>query len=85
MDDHERSHYATARRQPLLTVKELAHELQVSDSTVRRLVASGALPVVRVGRVIRFAPDAVDELIGTSTEPGATGRQPRKDARCQSR
>lgn len=76
MNDHERSRYTSARR-PLLTIKEVARELQVSEPTVRRLVASGSLPVVRIGGVIRFAPDVVDALIGARTEPNDEAPSPR--------
>jgi excisionase family DNA binding protein len=41
----------------LLTVREVADRLRVSRATVYRLVASGALPVLRVSNSIRI-PEA---------------------------
>ena len=38
----------------LLTLAEVAGFLRVSPKTVRRLVASGRLRCVRLGRVLRF-------------------------------
>lgn len=42
-----------------LTIEEIAELLKVSVPTVRRLVASNAIPFHRVGRQIRFVPDEV--------------------------
>jgi excisionase family DNA binding protein len=39
----------------LFTIDEAAELLNVSPRTVRRLVASGALPVHRLGRLVRIA------------------------------
>lgn len=41
---------------PLLTLFQVASFLSVSPKTVRRLIARGKLPCVRVGRVVRFQP-----------------------------
>lgn len=43
-------------REPLLTVRDVARLLRVSDKTVRRLVAGRKLRSIRVGRVLRFLP-----------------------------
>jgi excisionase family DNA binding protein len=40
----------------LLTLAQVADFLQVSQKTVRRLVARRRLPCVRFGRVLRFSP-----------------------------
>jgi excisionase family DNA binding protein len=40
----------------LLTYPEVADALGVSQMTVRRLVARGDLPIIRVGRQVRFDP-----------------------------
>ena len=41
------------------TVKELADKLAVTPMTIYRLVGQGKLPAVKIGRAIRFDPDAV--------------------------
>jgi excisionase family DNA binding protein len=38
----------------LLTTRQVAARLQISMRTVRRLAAQGALPPVRIGRLVRF-------------------------------
>lgn len=40
----------------LLTLREVAGLLRVSEKTVRRWVAAGKLPCMRAGRVLRFLP-----------------------------
>lgn len=47
----------------LLTVKETADMLRVSPVTIRRHIASGKLPAVRIGRAIRIERDAVSTLV----------------------
>ena len=44
---------------PFYTVKTLAQRLSVKPLTIYRLVDQGKLPAVRIGRSIRFDPDAV--------------------------
>jgi excisionase family DNA binding protein len=39
----------------LLTVDQLAELWQVSPRTIRRMIADGRLPVIRLGRAIRIA------------------------------
>jgi excisionase family DNA binding protein len=46
------------KREPLerlLTVDQLAGLWQVSPRTIRRMIADGRLPVIRLGRAIRIA------------------------------
>lgn len=49
-----------------LTVAEVASMMRVSKMTVYRLVHSGELPAVRVGRSFRVPEDAVDEYLRKS-------------------
>lgn len=49
-----------------LTVAEVASLMRVSKMTVYRLVHSGELPAVRVGRSFRVHSKAVHEYLGTS-------------------
>ncbi|HJC84155.1 MAG TPA: helix-turn-helix domain-containing protein [Candidatus Corynebacterium faecigallinarum] len=57
-----------------LTVAEVAELMRVSKMTVYRLVHSGELPAVRVGRSFRVHEQAVKEYLGASIyEAGQTG------------
>lgn len=47
----------------LLTAEEVAEILRLSVRTVRRQIASGKLPIVRIGRAVRIRPEAVEALI----------------------
>ena len=49
-----------------LTVAEVATVMRVSKMTVYRLVHSGELPAVRVGRSFRVPQQAVDDYLRTS-------------------
>jgi excisionase family DNA binding protein len=49
-----------------LTVAEVAALMRVSKMTVYRLVHSGELPAVRVGRSFRVREDAVNEYLRRS-------------------
>jgi excisionase family DNA binding protein len=44
---------------PLLTLEELARDLRVSKATLSRYVHAGVLPCLRIGRQIRFHPQAL--------------------------
>ncbi|MDQ1397009.1 MAG: hypothetical protein QOG64_2268 [Acidimicrobiaceae bacterium] len=58
-------------RARFVTVAEVAHLLRVSNMTVYRLIQSGALPAIRVGRSYRIREDDVDKyLAGQYTEAG---------------
>ena len=57
-----------------LTVADVAELMRVSKMTVYRLVHSGELPAVRVGRSFRVHEQAVEEYLGASIyEAGQTG------------
>jgi excisionase family DNA binding protein len=45
--------------QRLLTIVEVADHLRLSEKTLRRLIARGRIPCVRIGRQIRFLPGDV--------------------------
>ena len=49
-----------------VTVAEVASLMRVSKMTVYRLVHSGELPAIRVGRSFRVHARAVHELLGSS-------------------
>ncbi len=48
---------------PLLTRQESAERLRQSVRTVDKLIESGELPVVRIGRSIRIRPSAIEYFI----------------------
>jgi excisionase family DNA binding protein len=50
-------------RAPLLTAAEVAEILHISLRSVRRLVAEGKLPIVRIGRAVRVRPEALEAMI----------------------
>jgi excisionase family DNA binding protein len=54
----------------LLTFQDVAKELRISVSQVHRLRASGRLTAVKIGKVVRFTPEAVQAVIrGLTEEP----------------
>jgi excisionase family DNA binding protein len=55
----------------LLTVDETAAVLNVSEMTVRRLIADGTLPAVRVSTVIRVRDDDLRDFLLRRARGGA--------------
>jgi excisionase family DNA binding protein len=55
-------------REAYLTVKEVAERLRLHPITVRRLIASGRLPAVRIGRAVRVREGDVGS-VGTRDVP----------------
>lgn len=51
-------------RSQFVTVAEVAEMLRVSNMTVYRLVQSGQLPAVRIGRSYRIRAEDVDRWLG---------------------
>jgi excisionase family DNA binding protein len=49
----------------LLTITQLADELNCSTRTAWRLVGAGLLQVVRLGRAVRVSRDSVNRFIET--------------------
>ena len=65
----------------LLTVPEVAEELQVKPSTIYTWVRQDRIPHIRVGRLIRFTIDQIDKFLNPddhSKSPDAE-RQEHKD------
>ena len=48
---------------PLLTIPEVADLLRLSVRQVRRMVATGDLPVLRFGRSVRVSREAVEVMM----------------------
>ncbi|KYH46231.1 helix-turn-helix domain-containing protein [Branchiibius sp. NY16-3462-2] len=57
---------AQERHDDFMTVAEVAAIMRVSKMTVYRLVHSGELPAVRVGRSFRVPAHAVDDYLRQS-------------------
>lgn len=57
---------ANEEKGKFLTVAEVAEIMRVSKMTVYRLVHSGELPAVRVGRSFRVNEKAVNEYLDSS-------------------
>ena len=55
----------------VLSVSQVAVMRRVSERTVRRWIASGALDVERVGRTVRVSQSALDRFV----EPGRSRRK----------
>ena len=51
-----------------LTVAEVADAMRVSKMTVYRMIHSGQMPAVRMGRSVRVPRKAVDDLIAQGYE-----------------
>lgn len=52
----------------LMTIQQVADYLQVSISTVRRMLDDGRLPSVKIGRARRIPKEAVSELVSKGLE-----------------
>lgn len=59
--------------EPLLTVKEVAGVMRVSAMTVYRLINSGQLPALRVGKNFRIRESDLNEYL-EDREVGRGGR-----------
>jgi excisionase family DNA binding protein len=62
----------------LYTVRETANLLRVSEITVRRYIADGRLPAVRVGRSVRVEKEAVERLPNPVKPVEPREKSPRK-------
>ena len=65
----------------LLTIKDTAQELNVSERTVHRMIKACELPFVRVRRAIRIPTTAVREWVEINTSLTDNGHCARSDAR----
>lgn len=63
----------------IMTVKEVAEYLRMSEAKIYRLVKQGILPVVRIGKTWRFRKDLLDGWLkdcSTGEAQPARGRTP---------
>jgi len=67
----------------IITAKELAQFLKLSESTIYKLVSSGEIPGFKVGDSWRFELEEIQTLIRESKKIGKTRRDPveEKEAR----
>lgn len=59
----------TTDRPPLIDLPAVAERLGVNQRYVRRLVADRRIPVIKLGRLLRFDPADVEALIGRAKRP----------------
>ena len=52
----------------ILTVRDVAGYLRMSEAKVYRLVKEGGIPVVRIGKTWRFRKDLLDNWLSQCTE-----------------
>jgi excisionase family DNA binding protein len=52
----------------LMTVRQLAKYIQVHEMTVYRLVKSGNLPVIKIGKRCRFLKSHIDAMATNSAD-----------------
>ena len=64
----------------ILTVREVADYLRMSEAKVYRLVKERHLPAVRIGKSWRFRKDLLDEWLSQCTESSlkAEGEDPQR-------
>jgi excisionase family DNA binding protein len=67
---------ARAEERLAYSIRETAERMTLGESTVRRLVASGAIPSARIGGRRVVPADALDELLHPSREPVARSPHP---------
>jgi excisionase family DNA binding protein len=60
----------------LLTVREVADDVRVSTMTVYRLIKSGALPAIRVGKHFRIREADLSRYLETQTTVPGGGQWP---------
>lgn len=56
----------------LLTKKDAADRLAVSPATVSRLIAAGALPAVKIGKLVRIRPADLSAFVAKNAKTKAT-------------
>lgn len=62
----------SARLKKLLTVKEVMELLGVSRSWLYDAAARGALPCIRIGGMLRFDPEQLEQWLRQFQRPGGT-------------
>lgn len=60
---------SSTRADQLLRRPEVARRLHTTERHIERLARSGALPYVKVGRLVRFQADDVEDFIAAHRTP----------------
>lgn len=61
---------AAIQQRPMLTLRETAERLNVSEKTIRRLVANRELAAIRVGNQLRLDADQLEAWISQASSNG---------------
>ena len=69
--DQMRGNYLT-----ILTVREVAEYLRLSEAKVYRLAKERRLPAIRIGKSWRFRKDLLDDWLGQCTETSVDADNP---------
>lgn len=64
---------STSKPIRLLTIGEAAEYLSVSERSIKRLIARGDLPCIRVGNALRFAFADLEAFIARNRSGGMFG------------
>ena len=62
----------TTERRGLIDVPTLAVQLGVTQRFVRRLVAEGRVPFLKIGKFVRFDPNEIDEWVDARRQSAPT-------------
>lgn len=55
--------HATGQPRVLLTIEQAAHQLSLSRTTMFRLIRTGDIASVRIGRARRIAAEAIEDYV----------------------
>ena len=64
---------------PFLTLRQVAHQLNISRRTAVRWIEAGLLPAYRFGTVIRVRPQDLEDVIRNHTIPIADRTETPRD------
>jgi excisionase family DNA binding protein len=53
----------------IMTVREVAEYLHLSEATVYQMARNGQIPVARIGKTWRFTKESINNWLSKSTEP----------------
>jgi excisionase family DNA binding protein len=60
-----------------LTIDEVAANLKIAKNTIYGWIREEFIPYHKVGRLVRFDPDKIDEWMLSMSKKGRTTRKPR--------